>query len=61
MRAFEELIYIMITIPPLLFLAGVFVREIMEAVDVTYRFRRFVRLLRDPDFRAYIHSQKAQS
>lgn len=61
MRAFEELIYIMITMPPLLFLAGVFVREIMEAVDVTYRFRRFVRLLRDPDFRAYIQSQKAQS
>ena len=61
MMAFEELIFIMITIPPLLFLAGVFAREIMEAVDVTYRFRRFVRLLRDPDFRAYIQSQKTQS
>lgn len=61
MRAFEAMVYIMITIPPLLFLAGVFVREIMEAVDVTYRFRRLIRLLRDPDFRAYIQSQKAQS
>lgn len=61
MRAFEELVFIMSTIPPLIFLAGVFVREIMEACDVTYRFRRFVRLLRDPDFRAYIQSQKAQS
>ena len=61
MRAFEELIFIMITIPPLLFLAGVFVREIMEAVDVTYRFRRIVRLLRDPDYRTYVREEKAQS
>lgn len=61
MRAFEELIFIMITIPPLLFLAGVFVKNMLEVSDVTHIIRRSVRLLRDPDFRAYIQSQKAQS
>ena len=61
MRAFEDLIFIMITIPPLLFLAGVFVREIMEACDAVYFIRRFVRLLCDPDYRTYVREEKAQS
>ena len=60
MRAFEELVFVMITIPPLLFLAGVFAREIMEACDAVYFIRRFVRLLCDSDYRTYVREEKAR-
>lgn len=61
MRVFEDLIFIMITIPPLLFLAGVFVKNMLEVSDVTHIIRRLVRLLCDPDYRTYVREEKAQS
>jgi len=61
MRAFEELVFVMITIPPLLFLAGVFVREIMEACDVRYYYRVCSRILHDPDLLKALLEEKAQS
>lgn len=60
MRAFEDLIFIMITIPPLIFLAGVFVRNMLEVIDAVYFIRRFVRLLCDPDYRTYVREEKAR-